>query len=476
MAMNNLYNDRYKGDLTMTGSSLTNPTTHKWLKAPQITDPSIYVATRGKLSLPVTATVERAFLVWTVVGPEADLTKSSTVYLRTPASATALLSDATKITSTSVEIFPSPYLMQGSSFYADVTNLVKAGKSGDYWIYNLASTPSMQEDDYVKAGWGLYVFYKDPIASYKVYTIYWGILGIGVEFGTPKSFVVNGIQTPKLGPVLGHVGVITAFTTADEPDSVYVQNTPLSDAYTPPDDFDNSISTIDGNLMDTWPTQTAPANENTEEFQTKLISLTGTEIMPNVNSITVKHDVPVDGIDFLLATGFAFQLNEILLTHTKSNQIVSIAPDGIHNTVEYTVKVTNITPYTIGKDAVFYDTLPNTLTYVPESMRIVDNNYGGYTGSLTDASGDDLGYISGGNTIHINLGKNATPSMGGSLEPEQYVTLSYRATINNNAAPGSRITNTSNVTIKSAETDEVFSSTATSNLTVPLNTRGIPFL
>lgn len=450
MSINTLYHDQYRGDFTATGASIAVYMAKKYLKAPEITDPTIFQATRGKLVIPDTATVERAFLVWAGDNYGADVVTSS-LYLRTPASRSASLADANYIFTDQYEV-SSSWGFNYYGFSSDVTDLVKKGGSGDYWVYNFDMQPLVGGIP-GKAGWSLYVFYKDETASYKNLSFYAGLLGVGALFTTPVTITLDGILTPSEGEVLGRIGATTLNATAGESDSFYVNSTPMSDDYTPVDDFSNSISTLNNALIDSWPPQTIPPDENCEEYQTKVVALKGDEVPNDATEIDVSIDVPryaPTSNDQIVAIVTAFELYSanISIVKTADKELPNIG-----DTLTYTVEITNSSSYSTVSNSVFTDIIPSKLSYVAGSMRIVSNNYGGYAGALTDAIDGDNGDFSGG-TVRVFLGPDATPSGGGTLLPGDKVTIEFQAVVISSANIGDLIKNTATVTVFSSYTGE----------------------
>ncbi len=452
MAINELYHERYRGDFTATGASITGYFQYSYLKSPDITDAAVYQATRGRIDIPSTATVEKAFLVWACDVYYED-TVTSSLYLRTPASATDKLVDASYITTDQFEVSSSSHGFNYYGFSYDVTNLVKAGGTGDYWVYNFDVTPKPNIPG--KAGWSLYVFYKDDTASYKDLSFNAGMLGVGALFTTPVTITIDGILTPTSGNVYGRIGATELNTTAGEPDSFYVNTSKMSDDFTPENDFANSISTINNTLMDTWPPQSVPATTDTEEFQTKVIALKGYEVPNGAESIDVSIDVPrfaPTSNDQIVAIVTAFDLYDADFRIEKN---VDNDLPYVNDTITYTIDITNKSDYSSGHELVFKDVLPSKLTYVPNSMRIVSDNFGGYIGTLTDPADTDNGKAIG-NTVTINLGIGATSDTGGVMVPNDTVRLQFKAIVNSNANVGDLITNIATISGKSEETEESF--------------------
>ncbi len=451
MGISTLYYDHYRGDFTATGASITSYGNQRYLKSPEITEPDIYQATRGYLTIPSTAKVEKAYLVWATDDHRKTKIDYSSLYLRTPASASDKLEDAYHIqTEGCVYEGNGTYDYYGFSY--EVTELVKKGGSGNYWVYNFDIVPKNGISN--KAGWSLYVFYKDDTLSYKSFNFYAGLLGVGVLFDDTVEFVLDNIRTPPIGPVLGRIGATTIFSTRGELDWFYVNDVAMYDAYTPPDDFANSISTLNNELMDTWPPQTVPANNNSEEYQTKVVALSGHEVPNNANLINVRLvNNPAGGVfagDLIVSVVTAFELYSTSLSVVKT---VDNEKPYVKDTLTYNLEVSNSSDYAIGINTVLKDTLPTKLTYVPGSMKIVSNSYGGYIGSLTDPVDSDVGSEIG-RTVTINLGSDATSTDGGTLMPGDSVTVQFKAYVNDTANVGDIIENKAVVSITSADTGE----------------------
>ncbi|MEP7253013.1 MAG: T9SS type A sorting domain-containing protein, partial [Ginsengibacter sp.] len=114
------------------------------------------------------------------------------------------------------------------------------------------------------------------------------------------------------------------------------------------------------------------------------------------------------------------------------------------------------------------DTLPNTVTYVPNSLKVVGCP-GMPLGSMTDATGDDAAeYIVNGSTktIRFRIGSGCSGTSGGTLAQNESYDLQFQVTVNDPGlnAPIPSILNIARIIAKSdADVDFVDDGTAIIN-------------
>jgi uncharacterized repeat protein (TIGR01451 family) len=85
---------------------------------------------------------------------------------------------------------------------------------------------------------------------------------------------------------------------------------------------------------------------------------------------------------------------------------------------------------------VISDTLPSTVTYVPNSLKVISSP-GVVAGSMSDASGDDNAeYIVDGSTktVRFRLGAGSTGSVGGTLAANETYEVEFQVTVNDPGA------------------------------------------
>jgi hypothetical protein len=87
------------------------------------------------------------------------------------------------------------------------------------------------------------------------------------------------------------------------------------------------------------------------------------------------------------------------------------------------------------------DPIPANAVYVPGSLKVLENA-GGILGSMTDASGDDIGaFDAGRNHVRLQLGASSSAVQGGAIAIGQRVSIEFCVTINPSVADGSQIYN-----------------------------------
>lgn len=118
----------------------------------------------------------------------------------------------------------------------------------------------------------------------------------------------------------------------------------------------------------------------------------------------------------------------------------------------YTLSFTNS-----GRDGatnvVLTDPIPAGTTYVPGSLEVLENGTGGATGSMTDASDGDIAEFDGtANALVFRLGTDDSAydggiglADGGMIAPAGSARVRFKVRVDDDAAPGLKITNTAHV-------------------------------
>jgi large repetitive protein len=199
-------------------------------------DATTFTSSRAALTLPPGASVLFAALYWGadtsagtsgMAAPNAAL--RTQVLFQTPTATTY-----TPLTGTQIGISGTRY-----HAFANVTSLVQAAGNGTYTVANVQSGTG--NDRY--AGWSLVIAYTDPSEPPRNLTIFDGFAI--VSSGNPNvSFPVSGFLTPPSGPVNTRLGTVgyegdLGFTG----DSLRLNNTTISNALNPPNNFFNSTIT-----------------------------------------------------------------------------------------------------------------------------------------------------------------------------------------------------------------------------------------
>jgi uncharacterized repeat protein (TIGR01451 family) len=114
--------------------------------------------------------------------------------------------------------------------------------------------------------------------------------------------------------------------------------------------------------------------------------------------------------------------------------------------LEYALVFTNT-----GNDAavniVLQDAIPSNTTYVTGSIVLSSSSTGMPTGTRTDAISDDSArFDSINNRVVLNVGRTATATVGGTLNPLDSQTMKFRVTVNSNTPSETTISNQATIT------------------------------
>ena len=164
---------------------------------------------------------------------------------------------------------------------------------------------------------------------------------------------------------------------------------------------------------------------------------TGYGILPNSSSVTLEFGTESDRYFPGLFT-FTIKMKDPTVTLDKT---VSDANNDhlaeANEVLTYTLKGQNSGAGN-ANSIVITDTLPSTVTYVPNSLNVISSP-GITPGIKTDASADDIAeYIVNGSvkTVRFRMGTGATGSAGGTLASNETYEVQFKVTVNN---PGTGI-------------------------------------
>ena len=86
--------------------------------------------------------------------------------------------------------------------YTDVTGIVQANGTGDYWGADIAAATG--EDRY--GGWSLVVVFRNPTMTLRNLTVFDGFADI--SNGNPATVSISGFLAPRSGPVETQLGMV----------------------------------------------------------------------------------------------------------------------------------------------------------------------------------------------------------------------------------------------------------------------------
>jgi len=162
---------------------------------------------------------------------------------------------------------------------------------------------------------------------------------------------------------------------------------------------------------------------------------TGYGILPNASSVTLEFGTTADKYFPGLFT-FTIKMKDPTINIDKT---VGDADNNhfanLNEVLTYTLKGKNSGPGN-ANSVVITDTLPATVTYVPNSLKIISAP-GIVPGTKTDAYGDDIAeYITNGSTkaIQFRIGTGASSSAGGTIAADENYEVQFKVTVNNPGA------------------------------------------
>lgn len=376
------------------------------------------------LKLPAGAVVLYARLYW-AAQVAIGATPSPTVTFERPGVfSKTLTADSTRGTAT---------IDNGLRYYqsnTDVTADIQANGNGVYRvgaIDTLSLVNLNQSVDFV--GWSIVVFYRLDTAPTRNLALFDGL--DRVAGGAPANVTISGFLVPTAG-FDAKLGAITYEGDFDlTGDAMLFNGTALTDALNPADNFFNGtrsyLGTAVSNTGDLPQITGNPGSQSS--FDTDVVSVTSL-VKAGDTSATIQGTSSGD-VYFLGA--FITSIATLKPVFSDTNKTFSnlsrvggkIIPGDI---IEYTITTSN-TGTDTGINVVLKDTLPSTVTYLPNSLVIASGNN---TGAKTDAAGDDQGeYDTGTRTVTVRLGVGANATTGGTIKvADPVTTIKFRVTVN----------------------------------------------
>ena len=299
--------------------------------------------------------------------------------------------------------------------FADVTNLVKAGRSGEYTVANVQA--GRGTDRY--GGWALVVALQDPTEPLRNLTVFDGYAVVQQSPTADQNVAipVSGFVTPQSGQVRSRVGVVAYEGDLGlTGDSLRLNTTSVTNTLNPATNFFNSSLTG----FNSTNTTGDPFQTNMLGFDIDTIDANG--ILANgASSATINLNTTNDTY-FPGVVSFSTELYAPRLDVAKSGVDINGGSLDVGDEVLYRMQVTNN-----GEDGatkvVITDGIPTYASYVPGSL-VVDGQ------AVTDAAGDDMGELAAGPArVIARLGAGATASSGGYLPVGGTRTVSFRVTV-----------------------------------------------
>jgi len=434
-------------DLSMTGNGLAT-----------------YNSSSADLILPAGSnTIRFARLYWggrinkSAVTTTADTLRKILIRKGTSNPYTTALAPATNVDQVSLS---STELVYQS--YVDITTFVQSYGAGTYTVANLPATPGNVAGGGKYAGWAIVVAYENPNSNYTSVRIYDGYSQV-YNNGTPvtQNVTLTGLNVPN-NPLISEDAIMStmawegdgnlgASSANPAGDYIKINNIAVSNAVNPVTNFWNGTISKNGAFVS--------GTKNPDYFNQMGIDIdefnvgTGYGIQPNATSVNIEFGTEADQY-FPSVFTFAIRMKDPVISLDKT--VADTDGDGMVGSNEiltYTLSGSNMGSGS-AYNAVIIDTLPANVTYIANSMEVV--NVPGVTpGIKTDAADADIatkGTSNGKDYLKFNIGIGANGTQGGELPSNSYYTVKFK--VQAGVIPGSVI-NTARITALS-EADEQF--------------------
>ena len=330
---------------------------------------------------------------------------------------------------------------------ADVTGFLQQHGSG---AYRVTGVPRMQavntNSDVNYAVWSLVVFYQKDGMPIRNLTLWDGLTG--VIGGTKASVNLAGFRVPVGVKVEAKLGLIAYEGDHDyDGDSLTFNGTRLVDGTTGSDNnFFNSSRTYLGQVQ----TQPGDLPQMSGEPGSMVgLDLDVVDISPYLKANDTQATLSIESTkeDIVLLGAMATSINstkpviETILTYPQGT---STKPGDV---IELTSTTRNIGDAP-GGDLIIEQKLPPGLTYVPDSVRMYVPTDTGINGGKTDKPGDDqVEWDPLTGTLRIRIGKGATSTKGGTIDPgDAPVIVKYQVRIDDRATGDLPIQSTTTAT------------------------------
>ncbi len=330
--------------------------------------------------------------------------------------------------------------------YADVTELVRAAGSGDYFAGGLTAASGNGGSLGNYGGWSLIVVYHDDNEPYRRLMVFDGKLDAndGVVSGTTSASIdVTGLRTPASANFTTYMGALVWEGDNDiVGDTFRLNGQTLSDAQNPGSNFWNSSITRLGSRLGAK----SPDYVNQMAIDIDYIDASGI-LANNASQATLGFSTSGDAY-FPHAVTFATELFEPNLVSSLTKRYSNL--NGGTQVAFGDVLVYDIAFSNTGTDGatgvMVSDPLPAGTELVPGTLTVASNVGGAPAGVQTEAAGDDLAeYDAASRTVTFRVGSGATARDGGLIIPGESARVTFQARVSDPLLANRSIGNTASV-------------------------------
>ncbi len=333
--------------------------------------------------------------------------------------------------------------------FADITSFMQTGGTGTYSVGNAPLSVGSIDNGGNYGGWCIVIVYENPSLNYNSIRLYDGFQEV-FNNGNPltTSVTLSGLDVPSSPLAAGDakMGAVTWEGDANLiGDFLKINGNTFSNSINPANNpWNGTISDNGVHITTKNPNYTNQMGIDIDQFEIG----TGYGILPNATAATLEFGTEADQY-FPGIFSFVIKMKEPTITLDKF--VVDANNNNkaeVGEVLTYTLKGINMGAGNANNVSIA-DTLPNTITYVPNSLRVISSP-GIIPGFKTDATGDDIAdYILNGTsqTVRFRVGAGANATNGGVLASNETYEVEFKVTVNNpgNGKPVPSIVNTARI-------------------------------
>lgn len=375
--------------------------------------------------------IKFARLYWggRVTNSEFDLSKESNTKVKLRKGTTSAYADvkAMGIDQTAISDGYTEY-----QAYADVTAYVQSNGGGTYTVGNVPLSVGPMSGGGNHGGWCIVVVYENSSLNYNSIRLYDGFQRVyNGGTSTTTSVMLSGLNVPSgtLSDSDAQMSVMCWEGDANlKGDFLKINGNLFSNTTNQKDNPWNGTITNNGAHVTTKnPNYTNQMGIDIDMFNVG----TGYGIKPNASSVSLEFGTEADQYYPGLFT-FSIRMKDPTITLQKTVKDANNNHLAEANEIlTYTLKGANLGTGN-ANDIIVTDTLPNTVTYLPNSLKVIASP-GITAGNQTDAAGDDIAeYLSNGSvkTVIFRLGTGASATKGGTLAENEAYEVQFQVTVN----------------------------------------------
>ena len=337
--------------------------------------------------------------------------------------------------------------------FTDITSFIQTNGSGTYSIGNAPLSTGSISSGGNYGGWCIVIVYENPTLNFNSLRLYDGFQQV-YNGGAPLTTTVTltGLNVPSgtLSQSDAKMGVVAWEGDANlQGDFLKINGNTFSNGInSATNPWNGTISDNGVHVTTKNPNYTNQMGIDIDQFEVG----TGYGILPNASTAVLEFGTEADQyfpgiISFVIKMKDPTITIDKLVTDANNNMTAEVG-----EVLTYTLKGTNLGTGNANK-VVITDTLPNTVTYLPNSLKVISSP-GITAGIKTDISGDDIAeFISNGSihTVIFRLGTGANNIDGGTLASNETYEVQFKVTVNNPGTgnPIPSIINTARIKAKS---------------------------